>query len=98
MKTDTDKTGGFNWIAAAPVALSVAGIVIYGVVTIADERFYEALGISSADVGLNYANTLVRANGLVLISVLYLLYFGLSFLLCNSHGLGSLDCMVPKNP
>jgi len=81
MKTDTDKTGGFDWIAAAPVALSVAGIVLYGVVTIADERFYEALGISSADVGLNYANTLVRANGLVLISVLYLLYLGPYFLL-----------------
>jgi len=77
---DDERSGGFDWIKALPVALSVAGIVLYGVITIADERFYEALGITSGDVGLSYANTLVRASGLVimfgvLVALILLLLF-----------------------
>lgn len=63
-----------------PVVLSIVGIGLYGIITIADERFYEALGISGADVGLNYANTLVRANGLVLIFAMFFLILLLPFI------------------
>ena len=63
---DDERPGGFDWIKALPVSLSFAGIVLYGVITIADERFYEALGVTGGDVGLSYVNTLVRASGLVI--------------------------------
>lgn len=79
MMANRDESGGTNWIAAMPVVLPAVGIVLYGIITVADERFYEALGISSADVGLNYANTLVRANGLVLLFVILVLYLLLPF-------------------
>src|SRR5580658_2252586 len=75
-----DGGGKFDW-KSLPVALSVAGIVLYGVITIADERFYEALGITGGDVGLDYASTLVRASGSVIIFgvliaiILFLLFF-----------------------
>lgn len=62
-----------------PVVLPAVGIVLYGIITVADERFYEALGISSADVGLNYANTLVRADGLVLLFAILVLYLLVPF-------------------
>jgi hypothetical protein len=74
-------SSGFDWVKALPVALSFAGIVLYGVITIADERFYEALGVTGGDVGLSYANTLVRASGLVIMFgvlaalILFLLVF-----------------------
>jgi hypothetical protein len=58
---------GFDWVKSMPVALSIAGLVLYGVITVADERFYGALGITSGDIGLSYTNTLVRASGLVII-------------------------------
>jgi hypothetical protein len=74
-----DNSSGTNWIAAMPVVLPAVGIVLYGIITVADERFYEALGISSSDVGLNYANTLVRANGMVLLFVILVLYVLLPF-------------------
>lgn len=63
---DGSRSGGFDWVKSMPVALSIAGLVLYGVITIADERFYGALGITGGDVGLSYANTLVRASGLVI--------------------------------
>lgn len=79
MMANRGESGGTNWIAAMPVVLPAIGIVLYGIITVADERFYEALGISSADVGLNYANTLVRANGLVLLFGILVLYLLLPF-------------------
>jgi hypothetical protein len=61
-----ERSSGFDWVKSLPVALSIAGLVLYGVITIADERFYGALGITGGDVGLSYTNTLVRASGLVI--------------------------------
>jgi len=68
LDAEEEKRGsGFAWVSSMPVALSIAGLVLYGVIAIADERFYGALGITAGDVGLSYTNTLVRASGLVVI-------------------------------
>jgi hypothetical protein len=55
-----------DWLAV----LTLAGIVLYGMVAFAYSRFYGELGITPGEVGLGYAEVIRRAsvNGIVLLS------------------------------
>ena len=66
--TDPDQTTPFyraSWLPVLPAALTVAGIILFGVLNLGYSLFYERLGVSPDAVGLNYANVLARSTILV---------------------------------
>jgi hypothetical protein len=77
----------FSWkdlASNATAILAASGVVIYSILTLANGRFYAALGVSPNDVGLGYANTLAGCVGTVLMLVLVLalvacLFFAVTF-------------------
>jgi hypothetical protein len=65
--------GALRWVGLLPIALTVAGLLLYGSLTIATSHFYEQLNTSADDVGLGYVNTLTKSAGFVLILVVIIL-------------------------
>ena len=57
--------------------LAVSGILVYTLLTIHYERFYGALAIKPADVGLSYAGTLASSTGYVLYLIIGAIFAGL---------------------
>jgi hypothetical protein len=58
------------WLASAPAVLTVVGVIMFGVLTIAYSQFYGRLGLSPDTVGLGYVNALIRSSGLVMLIAL----------------------------
>jgi hypothetical protein len=65
--------GVMKWIGVLPVALTTAGLLLYGSLTIAIIHFYEELNTSPSDVGLGYLNTIAKSTGFVVLFALVIL-------------------------
>jgi hypothetical protein len=51
-------------------AIAPAAIVVFGLQYVSYDRFYSALGLAPTDVGLNYANVLLKSATLLASAVL----------------------------
>ena len=71
---DTQRPLLLTLLSNAAAILALSGIVAYGVLAICYDRFYKALGISSADVGLTYGNVLANSTGMILLIILVLIF------------------------
>jgi hypothetical protein len=54
-----------DWASLLPVLVSVSAAILYAVTATASNKVYSTLGISPADVGLTYGETLRRAASFV---------------------------------
>jgi hypothetical protein len=63
----TTTNGGISWVDILPIALPVSGLLLYGALAMGNTYFYEELGTSPEEVGLNYATTIARSLGLVVV-------------------------------
>jgi hypothetical protein len=62
-------------LADVASAVTIAGIVVYGLLSVTYDRFYRALGIAPSDVGLTYGTTLANSVGMILLLAVLLLIF-----------------------
>jgi hypothetical protein len=72
-----------SWLKTLGVvtpALAIAGVVIYGILSLGYDRFYAGLAVDPADVGISYTSTLanspgfVAAAGIVIIALYFTVY------------------------
>lgn len=69
-ESPTTTNGGIGWVDILPIALPVSGLLLYGALAMANTYFYEELGTSPDEVGLNYANTIARSLGFIVVIVI----------------------------
>src|SRR6266566_2770816 len=68
----------------AQAGLAVVGVLLYGALYLAYSAFYDQFGLTPADVGFGYADTLLRSSGLLLLLTILLATIIGSFFLWRS--------------
>src|SRR4051794_31762715 len=58
-----------DWPSLLPLLVSVSAAILYAVMATASNKVYATLGISPADVGLTYGETLRRSASFVVASL-----------------------------
>jgi len=64
------RNGRMSWwdaLGNLPAVLVVAGLLLYGYLSICYDQFYSRLGVDPNDVGLGYAGILARSSGFVVV-------------------------------
>jgi hypothetical protein len=79
-KPDAPTERRVGWVEANPLAaVSILGLLTYGLVRLAQGLFYQSLGTTPEEVGLTYARTLTYSlYGLVLLVGIYVVIYFLT--------------------
>ncbi|MFI9329250.1 hypothetical protein ACIGZJ_17095 [Kitasatospora sp. NPDC052868] len=72
--------------------LTVTGLIVFVILSVLYEKFYSELGVSPADVGIGYTETLAHSYGFVVLLLLFSIFLVLMMRGLNklAHGIGKL--------